>query len=290
MKCGSSQVVLNGGYQTKNRGLVRRFLCRTCGLAWKEFDSTSGIMSGIRIADPDSSVLEAFALVALGLPLDQVKGLMARKSDTIKGRLLRCFEKQEIWHKVVNRLVSRYGIQPEEIKHLSELLGQIKSGTATFHAAQIRSIKVKAKPGLRREGRNVSRHEQTARNKLAARIRAVLDCEIVGLPDGHFYRLEDDRRVQRWISEVERFDVIRSARRLERLTVMENLVFKQVRCPNEKAHAYAKEEGGRGRKIGDPWLEEMTIRCLAQGVGMEVEYFIALLEFVAQVLRNPDPA
>ena len=40
-ECGSSRVVANGSYETKNFGVVTRFKCRACGHMWKKRGKTS---------------------------------------------------------------------------------------------------------------------------------------------------------------------------------------------------------------------------------------------------------
>lgn len=103
-QCGSSLVVNNGSYATKNRGLVRRFICRACGHTWREYEKRSDLFEEARFVDPDDSVLEAFALVAMGLPLGQVEGLAQRKAETIQDRLSRCLEQKGVWDRIVKRL------------------------------------------------------------------------------------------------------------------------------------------------------------------------------------------
>src|SRR5436305_1795457 len=79
--CGSSKIVCNGSYKRKYGGMVKRFLCRVCGHAWKEIEKPDANHS-------DDVTLQAFALVAMGLPLNNTEVLTGRKSETIRSRLL----------------------------------------------------------------------------------------------------------------------------------------------------------------------------------------------------------
>ena len=148
-QCGSSWVVCNGSYQTKNYGLVKRFTCRACGRTLKEFEKGNDLFEGVRFSDTDTVVLQAIALVALGLPLDQVEGLVKRKAETIQSRLLRCFKNKRAWDQIGELLVSRYKIRPAEVKGLSEFLKKIQSGKASFHAACRRKAATRVRPPTR---------------------------------------------------------------------------------------------------------------------------------------------
>lgn len=132
--CPSTLVVQNGSYSTKTRGLVRRFSCRDCGCSWKRWEKASCLFDGSRFVASEDSGLQGFALVALGLPLAQVEGLMRRKAETIRDQLVRSFKKKGVWDRIVELLVSRYNVGPEEVKSLSSLMVQIESGTASFHS------------------------------------------------------------------------------------------------------------------------------------------------------------
>ena len=239
-RCGSNRVVCNGSYSTESRGLARRFLCRLCGHTWKEFQKPSGMFAPARILDVDETVLQAFALVALGLPLRQVEGLIGRKSETIHSRLLRCFANKRLWHE------------------------------------SLRPTKLPA-----------PKHVLRVRNELKARIQNTLHCQIVVTPTGKFYRVDDDPQVARWLTEAKRFEPTKSGRLLNQLSWIERVVFDQVRCPNADAHVYAKLGGAIALKPGASLPENMTPKCLAQGLGLDLGMFIELLESLAGLLRNP---
>jgi len=92
--CGSDLFRRNGSYKTTRRKRVSRFTCRKCEKPWEDPAKLAGLLDGFGFYDAEASVLQSFALLAEGLPLDQVEGLVHRKSETIRARLLRCFDEE----------------------------------------------------------------------------------------------------------------------------------------------------------------------------------------------------
>jgi len=324
--CGSSRVVRNGSYSTKRRGLVRRFICRACGHTWRGYGKPSDLFPEALFNDSDTSVLQAVALVAMGLPLSEVEGLMQRKAETIVERLKRCFERKEVWDRIVELLVTRHEITREEVKTLSSLLAKIKSGAASFHSPSRREAAARIRPHTRtdrktqqaskekffehaqefclerrlswskkkiehlwgrqlRPPKPVPKRVKSAREILVARVQDVLSCQVAVTPTGHFYRLEDDPRVERWLQGVIDFDPNRGKKSLDLLDPLERMVFDQVRCPNQEAHLHAKLEGARGTLHGSPWEERMTLACMAEGLGVDAGEFIDRLKSAAEMLE-----
>jgi transposase-like protein len=319
-ECGSDQNIRNGGYGRKNLGFVQRYLCKACKHTWSEFANGKPAFADARIFEPETVVLQTFALVAMGLPLFEIEGLMDRKSETIQSWLLRCFSSQSTWEKAEMDLGADYSIQAQEIAELRALLEKVVSGKATFHA-QSRRARASQVKGRRRYGKpsggmseerfremarlyqlspehterfwrerqkhpapKVTERMKIFRNKLRERIANVLRCQIVVTPTGEFYRAEDDHRVARWLAKVRQSDDEKTRHVRKSLSYLEKGVFDQVRCANEQAHFYAKLEGSRGLKYGGPWLEKMTPDCLARGLGLELGQFIAILKSVADSL------
>ena len=151
-ECGSKHVVCNGRYQTKTCGLAERFVCRSCGHSWKHFQTPRLLLDGMGIRERGDVVLRTFALVCLGLSLDQVEGLTGRKSETIRGWLLRCIKDPSAWPQIANSLVSSFHVRTAEIKALSTLLLETAQRQGTFHTMTRRRViaLLKAKTERRR--------------------------------------------------------------------------------------------------------------------------------------------
>lgn len=138
-------MVQNGTYPTKRRGTVTRFKCRTCGHEWKEYEKPTDYFDGVQFRDGSDEALKSFALVAIGLPLDQVEGLVSHKAETITAQLLRCFRRPDLWAKITDRLVTAHGVWPKETSELSSLLERVRKGEANFHAPHRRESGAKIK-------------------------------------------------------------------------------------------------------------------------------------------------
>jgi transposase-like protein len=143
IKCphgGSHVFVHTGKYKTNRRGLVRRFICRTCGHKWEEPPKPAGVLADVGFYDSDEALLQNIALVAVGLPLDQVEGLVGRKAETIQAWLQRCFRNERVWYEVEHRLICTYRVLPGEVTELSNLLVAMMRGGAKFHARVRRKL------------------------------------------------------------------------------------------------------------------------------------------------------
>jgi hypothetical protein len=270
-------------------------------------------------------VLRTFALVCLGLSLDQVEGLTGRKSETIRGWLLRCIKDPSAWPQIANSLVSSFHVRTAEIKALSTLLLETAQRQGTFHTMTRRRViaLLKAKTERRRlspaehlwlrskRGMNtepgqdtevayrqfvrlykrprlipLTKQQQSARERLRQRVELIVGEPIVVTPVGEFYRCYDDPRVGRWIQEIKRFDPASGAQALQQLSQFERIVLDNIQFPNQVTHNLALLEGARGTKVGSPYQEKMTISCLTKGIGVELGMFIGCVKDLAQFLRE----
>ena len=138
--CGSDFFHRNGSYETTKRKRVRRFTCRTCQKPWEEPPKPTGALSSLGFYDSDEAILQSIALVAVGLPLEQVAGLVELKAETVGERLLECYSAENIWNDLEERLISRYHVSPQEISGLTKVLVDILHHRATFHALARRNV------------------------------------------------------------------------------------------------------------------------------------------------------
>ena len=76
---GQSNVVGNGRYRTRS-GLVRNFLCRSCGKSFCERTDTAFY----DLRSPEERVVLALQLVLRGMALRAVAGTLAVKLDTVR--------------------------------------------------------------------------------------------------------------------------------------------------------------------------------------------------------------
>jgi transposase-like protein len=139
-QCGSDHYVRNSSFKTKRRGWVRRFICRTCGHKWEEPPKPAGVLADVGFYDSDEALIQSFALLAEGLPLGQVEGLVGRKAETIQARLQRCFRNERVWHEVKHRLICTYRVLPGQVTELSNLLVAMMRGGTKFHARVRRKL------------------------------------------------------------------------------------------------------------------------------------------------------
>jgi hypothetical protein len=320
-QCASEKVVCNGSYETKNKGLVKRLICRSCGHTWSQPQNASRILAGAGVRDSEATVLQAFALVALGLPLEQVGGLVDRKSETITTWLQRCFAEPGAWRLISDRLISECGLLTAEVKDLTDLLKQVSTGEASFHAksrrkpaSKIRTKRKRHRKIIREEfvrraaprqltedqvelywrgyqrfgGPDEALDKQTEklREKLKVRIEHALGERVAVTSEGEFFRFENDSRVTRWVKELQEFNPDGNQRRQRLLSQLEQMVFDQVRNPNGDAHFYARDEALPEWNLVGQWPEKMTPNCLAQGLGMPLEMFISTLKSIARLLRS----
>jgi hypothetical protein len=120
----------------------------TCKWEWENCE---------RPGEFDEAQIQSFALVAMGLPLDQVEGLVSRKSETITAQLLRCFSRPNLWGRIKDRLITSCGVSKEETRELSALLERVRKKEANFHA-----------PHLRKSGAKIRvRRPKLSRRKIA---------------------------------------------------------------------------------------------------------------------------
>jgi hypothetical protein len=315
-------VVSNGSFTTQKRGLVRRFICRECGLKWDEDDAPSSLLNAVRFNDSEEALFQSFALLAVSETLDGVEGLANRKSETIRTRLLRCYGNHNTWERVLRHLIRTYGISRREAKQFSAKLKRIHQGHATFHsfrdgfgkklktkrarlslkeivadeilrsnvlkARSAEEIKIRWQRLVRRCAsralRPMGRRLHMARERLKLRVEHILGCAVVDTPDGVFYRFDNDQRVNRWIQQVKGFDARNREWLIKLLPPFERSVFDKIRCPSDRAHALARLEGARRTKFGTPPQELMTPYCLAEGAYYGL--FIQILKQLAQFLRR----
>jgi transposase-like protein len=167
-QCGSHVFVRNGNFTTRRRGLVRRFTCRNCEKPWEDPPKLNSVLGGVGFYDSEEALLQSIALVAVGLPLDQVEGLVARKSDTIATRLLRCFSSDRVWHEVEERLVATYRVLPAQVTALSKLLVAMSRHRATFHALVRRKLAREIRS--QRRSLRARRQEERARKESFKRL------------------------------------------------------------------------------------------------------------------------
>ncbi len=280
--CGSDHIVKNASYKTRRRGLVRRLICRRCGHRWEEQEKPSGLFNHVGFYDSDEAILQSFALVAEGLPLEQVGGLMGRKADTIQDRLLRCFGDQRLWATVTESLISTYSCSMARITEFSTLLDGMLYGAGNFHAAARRKAARETRSkratlkwqrrqekifrqfftnqwhrrgltpeqielewnrlGLRNTFELAPGEMRKKRNDLKRRIERILSCKVVVTTTGVFYRLKDDARVLRWLRAVQQFDGAKEAKVLRLLSHDELDLLGQLNCLPGTTAALARIE------------------------------------------------
>jgi transposase-like protein len=138
--CGSELFHRNGSYKTTKRKRVSRFTCRKCEKPWEVPPKPTGALSDLGFYDSDEVILQSIALVAVGLPLEQVAGLVELKAETVGARLLECYRAEDIWNDLEERLISTYRVSPPEIIGLNHVLADILRHRATFHALARRKV------------------------------------------------------------------------------------------------------------------------------------------------------
>jgi len=102
--------IKNGFYRSRARGFVQRWVCTTCGQTRKDFERHFS-----------TGMLQAFALLALELPLDQAEYLTGLKSEKIRTKLMSAYGIAERWTAIVKGL-SELGISDLENTGLESMV------------------------------------------------------------------------------------------------------------------------------------------------------------------------
>lgn len=79
-KVNEGNVICNGTYRTKTKGIVRQFLCEACGETWTQHQDT--FFYDLRT--PMDKVLLALKLLVKGMPLRGVSEVLEVKLDTVR--------------------------------------------------------------------------------------------------------------------------------------------------------------------------------------------------------------
>jgi len=106
----AGNIAANGRYRTRS-GLVRNFLCRTCGHAF--CDRTDTAFYDLRT--PEEKVLLGLEMVLRGMALRDVAEVAHVKLDTVRGWLSHAAEHTE---KVNDALVKRVHVERVELDEL----------------------------------------------------------------------------------------------------------------------------------------------------------------------------
>ncbi len=107
---GQGNVVGNGRYRTRS-GLVRNFLCRSCGTSFCERSDTAFY----DLRSPEEKVVLALQLVLRGMALRAVAGALAVKLDTVRFWLAQAAAHAD---KVNDRLVRKVHVDRVELDEL----------------------------------------------------------------------------------------------------------------------------------------------------------------------------
>jgi hypothetical protein len=251
--CCDHQWVKNGFYKGKKRGLVQRWVCKACGQARKDFQQ-----------HVSEKTLRAFALLALGLSLDQAEYLTGLKSETIRRDLMFSQRIPERWA-AIRKSLADLGAPEREIKYL-EVAAYMASLTNRYSPAG------------------------TCQNAAALKMR--IECII-----GAQVLVTQSRQGVRVAKTEKIIDVIRKIRAVPfqrlgcaaLLSEQESMVLQQLRAPNAGAQIFALLDTQKREfdvVTGKVLPAKMTLKSLAVGLSMKSNQFIDTVIKLTRKIRK----
>lgn len=248
--------VKNGFYTCKGRGRVQRWTCKACRQVRKDFEQVTS-----------AKMLQAFALLALRLPLDQAEYLVGVKSETIHEELMSAHGNPERWAAIRKRLLE-LGSQAQEIKRLDSI-------------ATITSLTERCSPSFG----SALKADLAA---LKTRIESVIGMEVV---------IVASRQGVRVCRKKDFDDFIRNAKNLPirsleyaRLSQLERKVLKELRTPSDQAQLLSKIFD-QGPTAVDPVTmkrlpPEPTPMTLARSLRLDFDVFNGIVIGLVRKLRK----
>jgi hypothetical protein len=247
----------NGKRVTAKGGFVQRLVCSKCGLPGKTYEH-----------DPGETRLQALALLAMRLPLDQAENLTALKSETISKHLMSVLADRDSWAACRKRLLL-LGVSEDELQYLHS-------------CAHIASLTNRCAPGFG----PVLKGDLPS---LKARIESVIRADIVIAPSRqgvHVCRKKDFDDFIRNIGNVP-IETLKSVR----LTRLEWKVLEQLRQPARKAQLLARIYGGAVMQFDPVTMKVLPskltpLESLAASLNMPFERFKGIVIALVRKLRK----
>jgi hypothetical protein len=205
------------------------------------------LLSVLKIKQSFRHLVRDLGLLALGLPVNQIKNLTGRKAATIHRTWDRCRDELDIWDEICFSLKADYDFNDGDIDRLEKTRNGERDKASPFQLAF-------------GKGRDSGFYLRVLKRRevLRARIERLIGGQAAYASTGEFWRADVDAKQNPWIKQ------IRAAREDQFDEVLPETLYAiaiQVRKPNQKAKALALER---------PMAPVMTLSCLCYG--METHY------------------
>jgi hypothetical protein len=247
--------VKNGFYATIGRGRVQRWICTACQLDRNDFDQAVS-----------TKILQAFALLARRLPLDQAEYLVGVKSETIRQELMLVHANPECWASI-QKMLLELEVEAPEIEYLNSVV-------------TIMSLTKRCSPG-------VGRHLRENVARLKTKIESVIGAEVVIARARQGVRVCRKEHFDDFIREVRMLPIetLKSAG----LTQLQWKVLEQLRLPVKKAQLLSSVFSREAKEIDPvtmkPLPPKVTLKSLADGLNMDFERFKGIVIALVRKLQ-----
>lgn len=244
-RCGSRRVYPHGTPKDRRVKLIR-FRCWECGKTHNiHTDPIVHQLSGLRIKQSFGDLVRDFGLLALGLPVNQIRNLTGRKTDTLHRTLDRCRNEPDLWDAICLSLKTNHDFIESDLDRLEKISKGEKDSASPFQMAF----------GTRTGTAGFYLRVVERREVLCARIERLIGGQVAYASTGEFWRADVDVAQNPWIRKIRvaRDDQLDHPFFDPRLPAIAN----QVRHPNARAQALA---------LQGATAPAMTLRCLCDGV------------------------
>jgi hypothetical protein len=223
---------------------VQRLTCKHCGCDRKDFEQSVS-----------AKLVNAFALLALQLPLDQTEHLLGIKSETIRKHLMSVNADPERWTETRQSLLG-LGITDRELDYLRSVIdiGNLTSRCPTGS-------------GLHLEPAEWRR-----------RIEPIIGCRVIIGTSRQGVRVCRGQDFSEFIQRIRRLSFDRLAT-TKHLSASELNVLRQLHTPNAQAWLLSRL-GAQGVEVdgvtGKPLATKLNLKSPADGLNMDVGTFIGI--------------
>jgi hypothetical protein len=208
-----------------------------------------GLLSVLKIKQSLKLLVRDFGLLALGLPINQIKNLTGRKAETIHRTLARCRDEPDLWDSICVSLQEDYDFVENEIDRLEKLSKGKKGNGSPFQSAF----------GKRMDSSGPDRQRLKEREVLRVWIERLIGGEVGYASTGEFWRADVDVEKNPWIRKIRAGHEIKID--ADMLGNLFHAIAIQIRNPNKQAQTLAHQR---------PTAPLMTLSCLCDG--MVVKY------------------
>ncbi len=248
--------VKNGTRRNRKSGVVQRWFCTKCRKPRQVYEH-----------DPLTTRLQALALVARRLSLDQAECLTGIKSETIHKDWISLVSDPQRWAETQDKL-SQFGLSDHELAYLRSMV-------------EIASI---IDQRLQPAGPNLQRDIA----ELKRRIETIIGCDVVIGTSRQGVRVCRKKDLPEFIRQIRKLPFDRLAS-MKRLSPKELKVLRQLHSPNSLAKLLSRlqPDGIEADPVTlRPLPPKLTMRLLGDGLNMDAAIFTGIAVALVHKLRR----